>query len=997
MATIVYLDVDDEITSAAARIREAEDARLRWSCPFGSRVATSRINFRLLAREAMAAAGGSTSSRPTRRPGRWRRRPGCRSSARSVEYEAALDAPAAVDEAAGSLAAAAAPRGRRAGAAVPQRPPHRGERMPTPAPMPCGGLPVAPGPTGRDVAAARARGRSSTRSCTAGRRRGSVRSATRPRDPVPRHGPYGAAPGVLLLAVVGWPVAPPPTSCCPRRRSPDRRVEDVGPVEFVRSRPTRPRRRGRGRGSSRRHASTSRGGQRRLHSHGQAGGRAPATGGVRWKNCDPAASYTIPRGTLVRTASGVAFTIDESVFLPVASSPGPAPTSASSARQGGRHHRRQGGPGRQRRRRAPSDRPGRYNRTLITVNNPRPPRAAGSGRSSRGSRRRTSTRRWRPSTKQLEAAVPGGAADPAGVPAGCHRVPGDRVARRGHPEPSTRDRSSTRRSPVHLGLTADGTVLAVDPAPILALGEATPGRLPSTADRDIVDGSALGRGRARRPSTGSEVRFGGHGSDAESARPRRRQSALRHAAAGPLAGRGPRPSLPPTATRPDAVAGLGDGDPDPRCGRVDLRVEGLAGPLRPTPGSADVDGRPVSRRPRRRPRHERGSAWRSPSRDGHPRAPWRRCAAAAPSAADADALGRVCGRERDRGAGRRPAPGGKGRRRARWRVAARDWAIAIADAPRPAGHVARRAPVQPRGGGRASDPCRAAGRAAHPDPAAAERVPRPDRSRGRQRHPPGRAGRAAARVARGADHPRPTAGRTPRGAPSRVGYACGLRRSPVAMRTGRPRATVPAPARTHEIRGGGNPRGTRRCAERPNGYRADDPRPPRRPIDGRGRSAPRYVTAHELHSGGGAEWARDRSGSSCSWRPGRRRGRRAAHVRPADRPRAVVAWAEGNPGALRIGFVADLVREDLGAALTRPGRAARPRSSSRRARRHARDARRRLAEAGVAPATGHSCSPRSSGSLTSSSRPGRFLAAQPDARRASATRSSTARSCPTRT
>ena len=32
----------------------------------------------------------------------------------------------------------------------------------------------------------------------------------------------------------------------------------------------------------------------------------------------------------------------------------------------------------------------------------------------------------------------------------------------------------------------------------------------------------------------------------------------------------------------------------------------------------------------------------------------------------------------------------------------------------------------------------------------------------------------------------------------------------------------------------------------------------------------------------------------------------------------VVPWAEGNPGALRIGFVADLVREDLGSALTDP-------------------------------------------------------------------------------
>jgi hypothetical protein len=54
MAGVIYLDIDDEITSAAARIRAAEEARLALVLPAGSRVATSRINFRLLAREAQA-------------------------------------------------------------------------------------------------------------------------------------------------------------------------------------------------------------------------------------------------------------------------------------------------------------------------------------------------------------------------------------------------------------------------------------------------------------------------------------------------------------------------------------------------------------------------------------------------------------------------------------------------------------------------------------------------------------------------------------------------------------------------------------------------------------------------------------------------------------------------------------------------------------------------------------------------------------------------------
>jgi hypothetical protein len=51
--SVLYLDVDDEITSAAGRIRSAEARRVAIVLPYGSRVATSRINFRLLARDAL--------------------------------------------------------------------------------------------------------------------------------------------------------------------------------------------------------------------------------------------------------------------------------------------------------------------------------------------------------------------------------------------------------------------------------------------------------------------------------------------------------------------------------------------------------------------------------------------------------------------------------------------------------------------------------------------------------------------------------------------------------------------------------------------------------------------------------------------------------------------------------------------------------------------------------------------------------------------------------
>ena len=50
--SLIYLDVDDEITSAATRIRAAAADVVVLVLPYGSRLATSRINFRLLAREA---------------------------------------------------------------------------------------------------------------------------------------------------------------------------------------------------------------------------------------------------------------------------------------------------------------------------------------------------------------------------------------------------------------------------------------------------------------------------------------------------------------------------------------------------------------------------------------------------------------------------------------------------------------------------------------------------------------------------------------------------------------------------------------------------------------------------------------------------------------------------------------------------------------------------------------------------------------------------------
>jgi len=67
--TIIYVDNDDEITSAAARIRLTDAGPVALVIPSGSRLSTSRINFRLLAREAqthgrrLAIVAGEGSTR----------------------------------------------------------------------------------------------------------------------------------------------------------------------------------------------------------------------------------------------------------------------------------------------------------------------------------------------------------------------------------------------------------------------------------------------------------------------------------------------------------------------------------------------------------------------------------------------------------------------------------------------------------------------------------------------------------------------------------------------------------------------------------------------------------------------------------------------------------------------------------------------------------------------------------------------------------------------
>jgi hypothetical protein len=197
-----------------------------------------------------------------------------------------------------------------------------------------------------------------------------------------------------------------------------------------------------------------------------------ATGGVRWSNCDPTASYSIPKGTVVRTSGGTGFATAEQAFLPVAPLSGTPPnvtvqcTSsevAVTAVEPGEGGNVAAG--------AIKIVPARYNRTVLSVSN----RAATSGG--------THTEFPRVDKKDVDAAITALKADVAAQFAtelenADHAPPGATVFTAtgvpGEPVPSVDPTTLVGQegATFTLGMTATGTVLAVDPSPVRAIAEA---------------------------------------------------------------------------------------------------------------------------------------------------------------------------------------------------------------------------------------------------------------------------------------------------------------------------------------------------------------------------------------------------------------------------------------------------------------------------------------------------------------------------------------------
>ncbi len=540
MATIIYLDPDDEITTAAARIRQASDSRVAIVIPFGSRVATSRINFRLLAREAMANGRRLDIVAPDGSARALAASAGLPVFGSVGEYEEALEGPAAADgpttadlPATGSPQAGP-PAGRRArGAAEPRSSDGAaGPRDAKPGGPHDAPTAAAPGFGLPDPVVERAPDREAELDAIV--RRSREVPVVRPPLRLPGAGLVAGVVvllvGLLAAGVAGFLFLPAADITI----SP--RVEAVGPVDLVVT------------------ADPAAGAvnaaelvipaqavefpvevSMEFPATGKRVETSPATGEVRWRNCDPSASYTIASGTAVRTQAGIAFTIDEDAFLAVAQITGTGSVQtircqttdvAVTASKPGPDGNVDAG--------QIEVVPARYDRNLITVTNRAPTTGGTRDEFTRISRKDVDAALATLATSlraQFEAQVE----DPIGIPFLGTMFPGTAVL--GEPITTVDPESlvSVEVEAFQLGLTAMATVLAVDTSPIddiaaTALADAvSPGWAlvegssrvsvgEGTVRQGVIEFPVAGAAKQVRPVDGEQLRAQVMGLPADQAR-----------------------------------------------------------------------------------------------------------------------------------------------------------------------------------------------------------------------------------------------------------------------------------------------------------------------------------------------------------------------------------------------------------------------------------------------------------------------------------------------
>jgi len=576
--TIFYLDIDDEITSAAARIRETGDLVVVLVLPAGSRIATSRINFRLLAREAQERSRRLSIVAPDAAARALAASAGLPVFSSTMEYESSLAEPAGVGGDAGippTIAVAHA------------RPLTADEQGAREAGVGGGGGGETPGPSVRSTPSIRGVDRGARHAgmpephATPARLDPSTGLGTQHGQPAPSRArrPRRTAllAGLLLIAFLGvvggaaaYLLLPSASIVLTIRAVP------LTPIEFVATADP---------GTTTTDPAAAVVPAMRLEIPLTASGTFPATGtrvdeapgvgSVRWTNCDPTRAYSLPKGTLVRTAAGIAFATDEIVFLPVApptSTPGryvcqDRDVNVTAAKTGTAGNVAAG---------TITVIPGQYNRVVLSVRN-LAPTSGGLRNEFPKVTQKDVTAALAALAKQLDTQLAAGAAAPVALPAGSTAFP----------ETATRDAPIYTVDPTtlldqevaqfDLGATSAGGVVTVDQAPILALGAA---RLAAAVPvgRDLVAGStqvSVGPGTPE----GQRVRFS-VSARGESA-PRVDEAVLR----AQLAGRSPADARAILAAYGDATVTLWPGWATviPTLdARVRLQVEGLVG-ISPSP------------------------------------------------------------------------------------------------------------------------------------------------------------------------------------------------------------------------------------------------------------------------------------------------------------------------------------------------------------------------------------------------------------------------------
>ena len=340
---IVYLDVDDEITSAASRIRSAAGTKVALVIPFGSRIATSRINFRLLSREALVSnrrlsvIAGDPASRALAASA------GLPVFATIAEYEAALAGPKpAVDDDPGVVGAEAgeAPDAEVPAAAV--KPPRsKRARGAASGAATTGGAAAAGGAAAGVAASGSPEGAAVPTPAAAvtgfGDETRPVAVPTRPRAPVdrePETGPRAArapatgeggrlvgtpvlvtvaaiALAVIVVGVAAYLLLPSATIAVTPRQDPigpialtisaDPAATAVDPANSV---------------IPANHLDVPVEASQTFTTTGRHVEQSPASGSVTFSNYDPTASNTIQAGSIVSTEGGIRFRTQTTVTVP---------------------------------------------------------------------------------------------------------------------------------------------------------------------------------------------------------------------------------------------------------------------------------------------------------------------------------------------------------------------------------------------------------------------------------------------------------------------------------------------------------------------------------------------------------------------------------------------------------------------------------------------------------------------------------------------------------